>query len=221
MDKEKKVYNIIIFGPQGSGKGSQAEVMVKKLKLYHVETGNIFRKMAKQKTAVGKKLNEMINQKGKLVPTDFVIKILKLELKKIKKTTGLIFDGYPRNLKQARALDKIMKSLGRELTHVIYMPISRKTTIKRLSKRRTCSKCNRIFIQGKTLAAGKKYCPTCGGLIFQREDDKPAAINRRLQQYNKQTKPLIDFYKKRGILIHVDGEPTVPVVAKEILKILK
>jgi len=130
----------------------------------------------------------------------------------------LIFDGYPRNLIQARALDKILKSLDRKLTHVFYLPISRRTTVKRLVLRRTCQKCGRIFIKGVNLKAGARHCPVCKGKIYQREDDKPAAIARRLAIYNKQTKPVINYYKKKGVLIKVDGEPPIMRVAKAIFK---
>jgi len=216
--KVNGVNNIVVLGPQGSGKGTQAIILAKKFKLYHIETGKILRKLARQRTALGRKISYLMNQKGGLIPADFVIKVLKNELKKVGKNKGLIFDGYPRNLIQARALDKILKSLDRQLTHVFYLPISRSTTVKRLVLRRTCQKCGRIFIKGVSLKAGARRCPACKGKIYHREDDKPAAIARRLAIYNKQTKPVINYYKKKGVLIKVDGEPPIMRVAKAIFK---
>lgn len=215
---KKNPLNIVILGPQGSGKGTQAELLEKTLHLEHVETGRIFRAMAQQKTALGKKIHYFMNVKGHLLSSGFVIKVLKAHLSKISRTKGLIFDGYPRNLIQAKALDKILESIDRHLTHVIYLPVRRSTTIRRLSLRRTCSQCNRKYILGVNLPPRQTICPNCGGLVEQREDDKPQAIKRRLFLYDKQTKPLIDYYKHRGILIKIDGEPPIPRVSRNILK---
>jgi len=214
----KSLLNIIILGPQGSGKGTQAERLEQRLHLEHIETGQIFRTMAGKNNALGIKINNLINLKGRLLTTEFVIKILQSYLSKVPKDKGLIFDGYPRNLTQARALDRLLRLFNRRLTHVIYLPISRGTTLTRLVRRRTCRHCNRKFILGVNLKKGATICPNCGGEIYQREDDKPRAISRRLSIYLKQTKPLIKYYKKQGILITIDGEPPIPVVSKNILK---
>jgi len=211
-------FNIVVFGPQGSGKGTQAARLAEQFKFAHIETGKVFRKISRQSTTLGRRINFIMNQKGRLIPTSFVNKILKNELRKVNRNKGIVFDGYPRNLIQARALDKILKSLSRQLTHVFYLPISRQSTIKRLAKRRTCRKCGRIFIKGVDLKASARHCPACHGAIYQREDDKPAAIARRLSVYQKQTKPVINYYKKKGILIKVNGEPPIGQVAKAIMK---
>lgn len=220
MEKNKQ-YNIIILGPQGSGKGSQAILLAEKFNFKHIETGKIFRKMAASKTPLGRKIYQIINNKGSLVSDDIVLKVFKKSVLAVDKKRGLLFDGFPRNLKQARGLDKIFKEINRELTHVIYMPIKKSTTIRRLSKRRTCEKCGKIFISGVNLKINQTTCPVCQGLIIQREDDKPKAIAKRLQIYHKQTKPMINFYKKKGIVVKVDGEPTIKQVFKDILKVIK
>ncbi len=218
---KNKNFNIIILGPQGSGKGSQAILLEEDFNFVHIETGKMLRKIAKSKTVLGKKINETMNVKGKLISDDIVLKMFKKSISSISKNKGLLFDGFPRNLKQARGLDIILKGLDRELTHVIYMPIKKATTIKRLSRRRTCDKCGKIFISGINIKANQTKCPVCSGKIIQREDDKPKAIIKRLEIYNKQTKPIINYYKKRGLVIKVDGEPTIKQVYKEVIKIFK
>ncbi|MFA6098771.1 MAG: nucleoside monophosphate kinase [Patescibacteria group bacterium] len=213
-----KEFNVIILGPQGSGKGTQAEFLVKKFRLHYIGTGVIFRKLARQKSALGRRINRIINIKGNLVPSDFVIKIVGQAVKNTPKNKGLLFDGYPRNLKQARALNKILVQIGRTISHVFYLPISKKTTIRRLELRRTCRQCKRIFIEGVNLKARQRVCPKCGGEIYQRDDDKPSAIAKRLEIFNKQTKPVIDYYRKKGVLILINGEPPINQVTEEVLK---
>lgn len=213
--------NIVILGPQGSGKGTQAKVLAGKFNLEHIVTGEIFRKFARKRTALGRKIDYLINKKGRLVPSSLVIKILQEELKNVHKNHGIIFDGYPRNLIQAKALESMLKKLKRKIDFVFYLPISQKTTIRRLGLRRSCQECGQPYILGVDLKKNQKTCPKCGGKIIIREDDKPKAILERLKIFNGQTKPLIKFYKKKRVLIEVDGEPPIPVVARKILKYLK
>jgi len=217
---QKKIipHNIVILGPQGSGKGTQAEILVKKFKLFHVETGKIFRSLAKKDTPLGHKIDTIMNKQGGLVPDKIVKKALLEKLRKVPVSQGLLFDGFPRDLRQAKMLDAIFIALGRELTEVIFLPIMRKTTIRRLSLRRTCEKCSRIFIAGVTIPKHKKRCAYCGGNIIQREDDEPKAISKRLSIYAKQTRPVVIYYKKQGKLVTVNGEPPINVVSKRILK---
>ncbi|MFA5051596.1 MAG: nucleoside monophosphate kinase [Patescibacteria group bacterium] len=213
------VRNILILGPQGSGKGTQAGLLAGKLKLAHIETGKMFRRMAKRSTPLGRRINRIMNEKGKLIPDALANRILWQALKKVRRSQGIVFDGFPRTLAQARTLDRLMKRLGRQITLVINMPISRRTTIRRLSLRRTCDRCGRIFIAGKNISPRRVTCPVCGGKIFQREDDKPAAIAGRLAAYRILTKPVIRYYRDRHVLLTVDGEPPVQAVFKNILKL--
>ena len=219
--KKNKQHNIIILGPQGSGKGSQAILLSDEFNFVHIETGKIFRKMASTKTPLGKKINQIMNKKGQLISDGIVLKVFRKAVSSVSKNRGILFDGFPRNLKQAKGLDKLFKEMNRELTYVIYMPIKKATTIKRLSKRRTCEKCGKIFISGVNIKEMQKTCPICHGKIIQREDDKPKAIAIRLEIYRKQTKPILDYYHKKNLVIKVDGEPTIKQVYKEILKVLK
>ncbi|MFA6553209.1 MAG: nucleoside monophosphate kinase [Patescibacteria group bacterium] len=213
------IRNILILGPQGSGKGTQASLLAGRFKLAHIETGKIFRSMAKGQTALGRRIHYLVNTKGSLIPDALVIRILEKALRRVKKTQGIVFDGFPRTITQARALTRLFNKFGRRLTTVIDMPISRATTVRRLSLRRTCVECNRIFIAGVNVPLKGTVCPSCGGQIIQREDDKPQAIARRLASYTRLTKPVILYYKKMGILVRVDGEPPVKAVFKNILKL--
>ena len=210
-------FNIVILGPQGSGKGTQAKILVKKFQMHHLEMGGILRRIASKKTTLAIKVNRIINIDGRLLPSKFVIDILKQELDKLPTSRGVLFDGFPRNLEQARALDKILKLFNKSLTHVFYMPISHQTTIKRLAARRTCKKCGRIFIAGQDMQRNIRQCPVCRGEIYHREDDKPIAIAKRLAIYHKRTLPVVKYYKQRGILITTSGEPSVQKVAKDII----
>lgn len=212
---------MIILGPQGSGKGTQAEFLSKKFNLEHIVTGEMFRRFAKQKIALAKKIDYLVNKKGKLVPTPLVIRVLKERLKKVNRNKGIIFDGYPRNLTQAKALETILRVLKRKIDYVFYLPISQKTTIKRLALRRSCRQCGQPYILGVDLKRGQQKCQRCKGEIYQREDDKPKAILERLKIFQRETKPLIKFYRKKGVLVEVDGEPPIPVVYKNILRHLK
>lgn len=219
--RQRKILNMIILGPQGSGKGTQAEFLSKKFNLEHIVTGEMFRRLAKQRTALAKKIDYLVNKKGRLVPAPLVIRVLKERLKKVSKSKGIIFDGYPRNLTQAKALETILRALKRKIDYVLYLPISQRTTINRLAIRRSCAKCGQPYILGVNLKKQQKVCPNCGGKIIIREDDKPRAILERLKIFQRETKPLIKFYRKRRVLIKVDGEPAIPVVYKNILKHIK
>ena len=218
---QKKILNIIVLGPQGSGKGTQAKLLARKFNLEHIVTGEMFRRFAKKRTVLAKKIDYLVNKKGRLVPAPLVIRVLKERLKKVNKGKGIIFDGYPRNLTQARALETILRALKRKIDYVLYLPISQRTTIKRLAIRRSCAKCGQPYILSVNLKKQQKVCPKCGGKIIIREDDKSKAILQRLKLYNQRTKPLVSYYHKKELLIKVNGEPTIPVVYKNILKHIK
>lgn len=210
--------HVVLLGPQGSGKGTQAELLAKELGLTRIETGAIFRRTAASKTPIGRRLHRLITG-GTLVPDKLVISILRAALQKVSRQSGIVFDGYPRTLKQARALDGLLAVEHRSLTHAIYIPISRRTTIKRLSLRRTCEKCGTPWILGRNISPRAVTCKKCGGRVYQREDDKPIAIAKRLREYLTKTLPIVDYYRRRGILYQVDGEPSIPDVWRTVKEI--
>jgi len=215
---KKKIINIIVLGPQGSGKGTQAKLLARRFNLAHIEVGEILRLEAKRKTKPGRFIDRLINKEGKMVPFQTVMNLTYKKVAKVPANRGIVFDGTPRRMPEVRFWEKHLPKLKREFTHVFYLPISKKTTLKRLGIRRNCRKCGTPFILGVDLKKNQKKCLKCGGEIYQREDDKPKAILQRLKLYYQKTKPVVSYYHNKGLLIKVNGEPAIPVVYKNILK---
>ncbi len=213
--------HVVLLGSQGSGKGTQAKRLARHFRLAHIETGALLRSAAQSTTALGRKIDHLMNVQGKLVPDAVVVKALREAVRQVPVRKGIAFDGYPRTIKQARILDVLLRRLGRRLTHVIYLPLSAATTIQRLSLRRTCQSCGTPWILGKTLSRSAKRCPACGGNIIQRHDDKPTTIRKRLAEYVRKTAPIVGWYRQRGILIEVDGEPSIDTVWKNLLRTIR
>lgn len=208
--------NIILFGPQGSGKGTQAEFLQKEFKLYNLSMGAALREEIKNKTAIGKKV-EKIMDRGDLVPCEITNGIaLKIYNDKQKNKNGIIFDGYPRSNNQL-----VFAKKNFHIDAAIELHISEKESVRRIASRRMCPKCGRNYntIYLKPKVAG--YCDDDKAALVQRDDDKPEAIKERLKIYHAQSEPLKKEYKKLGILHVIDGEQPIEKVHKDILKILK
>lgn len=217
---EKKSLNIFVLGPQGSGKGTQAELLAEKFGLRHIEVGEMLRQIAAQPTKLGRKIDRLINKQGKLAPSKLVEEIVEKKINSIPLQRGIVFDGTPRRMSEVRMLERIFKKIDRARPIVFLVYISQKETIKRLSLRRTCQKCHRLAIfKGKVAKTG--CCPVCGGKLYQREDDIPQRIRTRLRLYQRETGPVVECYKKRGWLIEINGEQPVKKVLQDILKHLK
>jgi adenylate kinase len=203
------IMNIIILGPQGSGKGTQAKLIAEKKKWPHISTGDIFRDNIKRGTKLGK-MAKSIMDKGGLVPDDVTVAIIKDRLAKDDCRRGYVLDGFPRNLKQAKALENIAKI---DMALLIDLPDS--VAVNRISGRRTCGSCGAIYAVSGT---SKKDCDKCGGKLLIRDDDRPAAIKKRLATYHELTEPVIAFYGKQGKLTRIDGKPPVPEVWMKVEK---
>lgn len=216
-----KPYHFILLGPQGSGKGTQAEVLARRFRLAKFETGALFRAAARRRDAIGRRLNRLVNEQGKLVPDSIVSRIVSRAIAEVPKSRGIVFDGFPRNLTQAKLLNRLLKRFHRTITAVIYLPVQTATTVRRLGKRRMCERNGHLFILGANLKPSTRRCPRCGSRIVQRADDKPAAIRQRLKIYNRLTRPLVSFYRRQGVLLLVDGEPPIPVVTKAMFRSLR
>ena len=211
----KKTRRILIFGPQGSGKGTQAELLARNFGLVYISTGDIFRRHIKNKTKLGKDALKYINS-GKLVPNEVVNKIAISEIKKPKaKKNGFILDGFPRNILQAKALN-----LETEVTDVVVINLTDKESISRIGGRRVC-KCGRSYHLKYNPPKRPGFCDKCGDKIFIRDDDKPTAIKKRLKIYHQETEPVFKLYKKLGVLKVVNGKPPIPEVFKLVKKALK
>lgn len=204
--------NIVIFGPQGSGKGTQGELLAAKFKIPTVSTGALYRDNIKRKTKLGK-LAEKFTTKGILGPDYLTNNLMKSELSKALYQKGVILDGYPRNLNQARFLNKL-----RKIDRAILIDISQAETIRRLSGRRVCSQCGQIYHIKTKLPKKAGVCDKCRSKLVQRKDDYPQAIKKRLAVYRKETKPVLDYYDKQGKLLKIDGQKSIPAVFLAILK---
>lgn len=206
--------SIIIFGPPGSGKGTQAKILSAKFNIPHISTGRIFREYIVKQTNLGKGIEVAIKQGG-LISNKITNKIIKKRLSYKDCKHGFILDGYPRNLIQTKFLDKIATvNLALEIW------ISDKEVIKRISQRRSCSKCNAVYHLKFNPPAVKNICDLCYNKLSVREDDKKQAIQERLQEYHAQTALLIDYYKKKNIYKKINGMPRIKEVAREILKVV-
>ena len=185
--------NLIIFGAPGSGKGTYASRLKEKLNVEVIATGDIFREMIKADTPLGRRVREYV-EKGLLVPDDITLEVLKQSLAKIPQSKGFILDGYPRTIWQAEALDKIAK-----IDAIIHLIVPEWIIVERLSSRRICQNCgaiyNLLFLKPKL----DMVCDNCGGPLYQRPDDKPEVVRKRIEVYEKQTQPLLDYYRVRGV----------------------
>ena len=204
---------LIMLGPPGSGKGTQAKELAKHYKIVHISTGEIFRESIKQKTALGKLAASLIND-GKFIPDDVTNKLVEERLKQEDCKKGFILDGYPRTYNQA----KFFNNLNYQINYVLNIEVSKKELIRRLSARRYCVDCktnyNLIYIQPKK----EGECDKCSGQLAQRKDDEPEAIKKRLVIYHTLTEPLIKFYKEKNLLININGEQKIEKVFSEIIE---
>jgi len=211
--------NTIIFGPPGSGKGTYASFIEKKLGIVKISTGDIIREEIEKNTDLGKRMKEYANR-GELVPDKIITEILKIRISEPDcMKNGFILDGYPRTIPQAQTLDKIAN-----IDVIINLNVPDWIIIERLSSRRTCKKCEAIFNVKYVKPKVEGVCDKCGGELYQRDDDKPKVIKERIKVYQKQTQPLLKYYK--GKIPFVDFEcdsPDIPpeVNVEKILKKLK
>jgi len=207
--------NLIIFGPPGSGKGTYTARLAESLKIGAIATGDIFRNEVKRSTELGKRVFPFVN-KGELVPDEVTIGVLKKRISQLHRKKGFILDGYPRTIGQAKALDKIAR-----IDSVIRLIVPEWVIIERLSNRRVCRNCGAIYNVKYLKSKVEGVCDKCGGELYQREDDKPEVIRQRLKVYEKQTQPLIEYYRNKARILNIEcNAPDVPPerIVKKILE---
>ncbi|MEM2281512.1 MAG: nucleoside monophosphate kinase [Candidatus Bathyarchaeia archaeon] len=211
--------NLIIFGAPGSGKGTYASRLKEKLNVEVIATGDIFRDMIRADTPLGRKVREYV-EKGLLVPDEITLDVLRESLSKIPKGKGFILDGYPRTVWQAQALDEIAK-----IDAIIHLTVPDWIIIERLSARRICQNCGAIYNMLFLKPKNDMICDNCGGPLYQRPDDTPEVIKKRIEVYEKQTQPLLEYYRGKGVpFVEAKCEKleTPPeAVVEEILKGLR
>lgn len=211
--------NIILLGPPGAGKGTQAASIVEKYKVPHISTGDIFRENIKQGTDLGKKAQEYMN-KGELVPDDLVIEIATTRLAEDDCKNGFLLDGFPRTVYQAERLDEFLQAKGSKIDHVLDIAVGKDELMKRLIGRRVCRSCGATYHIINMPPAKEGICDKCGGELYQRSDDKEETVANRIDVYEAQTKPLVNYYEKAGVLAHIDGTTGLKNVFDDIVKVL-
>ena len=204
MTESGKKRLIVMLGPPGAGKGTQAARIAKRYSIPHISTGDIFRAAIKEGTEVGLKAKKYLDS-GELVPDSVVTEIVAERLEKDDCADGFLLDGFPRTLPQAEALDKILSEGGCPLNAVVDLDVDREALIERLTSRRTCSECGENYNLISKPAEKQGVCDGCGGKLYQRDDDKRETIENRLSVYDRQTAPLIEYYEGGGRLISVSG----------------
>ena len=205
--------NLVLLGAPGSGKGTQAQKLVAEFGFAHISTGDLLRAAVKAGTPLGLEAKGYM-ESGQLVPDELVLALLKERLASDDASKGFILDGYPRNTAQAQTLDAELAGMGMALDGALLIDVKPEVIVARLSSRRTCRAC------GYTAPAGVDTCPRCGGEMYQRDDDKPETISKRLDTYATQTAPLIDYFKAQGILKEVDGDRPADEVYVDVKALL-
>ena len=205
--------NIVLLGAPGAGKGTQAQKLVAEFGFAHISTGDLLRAAIKEGSRLGKKAKGYMDE-GKLVPDELVVDLVKERLEADDAQRGFILDGFPRNTAQAVTLDSELATMGLTLDAALLVSVEPSVIVERLSSGRTCRSC------GYTAPAGVDTCPRCGGEMYQRDDDKPETIQHRLDVYESQTAPLVEYYKGSSILKEVDGDRPVDEVYADVKTLL-
>ena len=211
--------NVIIFGPPGAGKGTQAQNLVKKLNLYQLSTGDLLRSEIKKKTEIGKKIEQIIAQ-GDFVTDDIVNELLKKFITNYNYRNKIIFDGYPRNINQAKTLEVMLNSDNQSINFILFLKVTRETVEKRILGRIICEKCNRTMNEYFNKEEIDKHeCEK--NYLKKRKDDNKEAIITRYEEYMKKTKPVLDFYSSRSYFHEIDSNQKIQVITGKIEQILK
>lgn len=207
---------IVLLGPPGAGKGTQAEVIAETLHLLHISSGDIFRENLKKQTELGSKAQGYMNR-GELVPDDLTIAMIRERLSRPDCAGGAVLDGFPRTPAQAEALGRMLAELGGKVEVVPYIAVPAQVLIERLTGRWTCRAAGHIFHEKYNPPKEAGKCDLDGSELYQREDDKSETVIRRIQVYSEQTSPLIEFYRNLGLLAEVDGTQDIQAVSRQLL----
>lgn len=210
---------MILMGPPGAGKGTQADFLTKELNIPHISTGDMFRKAVKEGTPLGREAKRYMDS-GKLVPDAVTVGIVKERLAEADCQNGFLLDGFPRTVPQADALEVTLQELGVKLDRVINITVGRESLLKRLTGRRVCKSCGATYHVLYNPSLEKDKCQLCHGELYQRSDDTEATVANRLDVYEQQTAPLVEYYENKGLLLNIAGDEKVETVTKNILKAL-
>lgn len=210
---------VVLLGPPGAGKGTQAKLLQEKFAACQISTGDILRKAVTEKTPLGQEAAQYIDR-GALVPDDVIVKLVAERLKEKDCEKGFILDGFPRTIPQAESLDTILKEMGLSLNRVLSVQVPRAVVIERLAGRRNCKNCGALshMVFNPPKKAG--VCDRCGGELYQRHDDEEETVANRLKVYEKQTAPLVNYYRERNLLREIDGVGAVDEIRGRVLSAL-
>jgi len=208
---------LVLLGPPGAGKGTQASVITERYEIPHISTGDILRSNIKQGTELGKKANEYMD-KGLLVPDDLVVSLVKKRLLEDDCKDGFLLDGFPRTVKQADILDEELTNMQLKLDKVINIDVDEDVLIDRAVGRRVCKKCGATYHIKYNIPKEENKCDICGNNLFQRDDDKKETVAERIKVYTKNTKPLIDYYEEKNLILNVNGNQSIEKVSAEVIK---
>ncbi len=210
---------MVLFGPPGAGKGTQAQLLKNQLEVAHISSGDLFRHHLGQGTPLGLKAKDYMT-KGELVPDEVTIDIILDKVMSVPDDEGFILDGFPRNPKQAQELETALAGRSRNLDKVVHIDVSEPELLRRLGNRFVCRTCQapNTILEDKDIASNK--CGQCGGELYQRDDDNLEAVKRRIEVYNEETMPLLRFYRERGVLVDIPGDNTVEEVNKQVIAAL-
>ena len=211
---------LILLGPPGAGKGTQAKRVIEEFDIPHISTGDIFRKNIKEKTELGQKVEGLLAE-GKLVPDELTIEIVWDRLDQEDCENGFLLDGFPRTIPQAEALDEGLAKRGLKLDRVLNIDVDKDSLVKRLSGRRVCPNCGASYHIDNNPPKVEGICDVCQTPVIQREDDKEQTVLDRIKVYDSQTKPLVDFYNKQDLVFTVDGTLPIDEITNKLVTELK
>lgn len=211
--------NLVLLGPPGAGKGTQAARIVADYGIPHISTGDILRAAVKEQTPLGLEAKKYMDA-GELVPDSVVIGIVKDRLNQPDTAQGFLMDGFPRTIPQAEALDQALAELDRAVTKVLVILVEEEVLVRRLTGRRVCRSCGALFHIYLNPPKVEGVCDLCGGELYQRDDDNEVTVRNRLEVYRKQTEPLIDYYDQAGLVVRLDGSLPPDEVYAEIQAVL-
>ncbi len=211
--------NLILLGPPGAGKGTQAKLLTKKYQIPQISTGDILRAAVKEQTAMGMKAKGFMDS-GALVPDEVVVGIVEERLAKPDCKNGFILDGFPRTTAQADSLRRMLQGLGKAVEHVISMDVDKEELLGRITGRRTCRGCGKGYHVSFDPPKNLGKCDECGGELYQRDDDSEATMRNRLDIYEEQTAPLIAYYSAESLLRHIHGMGSIEEIQQEILQVI-
>lgn len=210
---------IVLMGLPGAGKGTQAEHIVNRFGIPHISTGDMFRQAVAEGTELGKQAKAYMDA-GQLVPDEVTVGIVRERLMKDDCQNGFLLDGFPRTVEQAKALDEMLKSIGRQLDHVLLIEVRKDVLMERLTGRRICRQCGATYHMVFNPPKQAGTCDRCGGELYQRADDAPETVSTRLDVNMKQMEPIVAHYEAQGLLRKVDGEQDIAAVTRQIMTLL-